>query len=449
MRFAVPAPPGLEAKGPQVGGSAASMADLAQMMQYASQAPEHMGPTAAGVLQEQLVQHQQLQHILLQHHLMNQQQQLRPQQACGSSGEWVEAVMSAAPFLDAAGMKAALSILDKAVSNLDRVKALDGLIASSHIVGGDFTSMPHLRAAEQMKAQVFEEQRALLRQLHQLRALAGSAMLGPQQPPGLQLGPPGLARFQEPLLARPPWPQQPPRGPPVAAPEWSQASRGAMSTLSSSLQMLSNEDPDCLFIVRRINRLGFKAPKKLKRHFSSCGRVSQVLMAHSTVHTKGEQPLYPRRRPSSLGFVLMATPEGARRAHALGEEQTVDNCIISVQRFERQQKEDYSEEEEDDDFEEQVRQERSACKDGGWTRQQSNLSEESLRLHKSDGGMLQQSAFSTRSTATGDEDDTCKQQRSDMSNRSAKGSGSGSVSEEGSASRGGPPLITAAEEGSA
>ena len=30
-------------------------------------------------------------------------------------------------------------------------------------------------------------------------------------------------------------------------------------TLSSSLQMLSQENPDCLFIVRRINKLGFKA----------------------------------------------------------------------------------------------------------------------------------------------------------------------------------------------
>merc|ERR1719343_1220775 len=40
-------------------------------------------------------------------------------------------------------------------------------------------------------------------------------------------------------------------------------------TLSMSLQLLSKEDPDTLFIVRRINKLGFKAAKKLRQHFSA------------------------------------------------------------------------------------------------------------------------------------------------------------------------------------
>ncbi|CAK0880170.1 unnamed protein product [Prorocentrum cordatum] len=83
----------------------------------------------------------------------------------------------------------------------------------------------------------------------------------------------------------------------------------------------------------------WRRPARLKRHLSSCGPAKQVLMAHSTVHARGEQPLYPRRRPSSLGFVHMVTPAGARRALALGEGQTVDNCAVSVQRFERRQKE--------------------------------------------------------------------------------------------------------------
>lgn len=451
MRLAVPAPPGLEAKGYEASGGAAGMADLAQMVQYASQAPEQAGPaaqsttTAACLLQEhqQLGELQQLQQMLLQQHLMHQlqQQQLQPQQACGPSGEWVEAVLSAAPLLDAEGMKAALAILDKAVSNLHRVKLLDGMIANTYIAGGVFTSMPHLRVAEEMRAQVLEEQQALLHQLHQLRALAGGALPGPRRPQGRQLDLQALAQQQEPLPARPPWSPQPPRGLPAAAPDWSQAAQPAdprMQTLSSSLQLLADEDPDCLFIVRRINKLGFKAPKRLKRYFSSCGPVSQVLTAHSTVHAKGDPALYPRRRPSSLGFVHMATPEGARRALALGEEQTVDHCVISVQRFERQRKDCYEDlEEEDDD-----------CEGQGQDCQQGGLSAQSLRLGKSDDWKRQQSAPSTRSTATGDEDDAWKGRRSAASNRSAKGSGSGSASEAGSASRGGS-FGEAAEEGPA
>jgi len=460
MRFAVPPPPGLEDVRSEVGGAAAGMIDFAQMVQYATQSPEQAVPaapptTSAGFLwdhmqNEELAQAEQLQHVLLQEHLMQQQ-------ACGSSGEWVEAVLSAAPFLDAGGMKAALAILDKAHENIQRAKPLDGIIASTHAAGGIFTSMPHLHAVEQMKAQLLEEQQALLRQLHQLRAFSvtggsgaaaraaqrpGALRLGPpagseggapprpRQQQGHQLGPRAHAKQEEQLLARPPWQQPRPRGPqarlsavPPEVPQ--QGAHGPAQTLSSSLQLLAAEDPDCLFVVRRINRLGFQAPRRLKRHFSGCGPVSQVLLAHSTLHESGEQTLCPRRRPSSLGFVHMATPEGARRALALGGEQVVDGCVIVVQRFERQQKDDS--EEDEDDHEEQDQEhdpgasERAAGMEGGWTPRHIGLSAQSFRAGKNDSWTRQQGALSTRSTAS----------------RSAEGSGSRSASEDGPASTGG------------
>eukprot|EP00445_Apocalathium_hangoei_P055961 CAMPEP_0204049922 /NCGR_PEP_ID=MMETSP0360-20130528/119324_1 /ASSEMBLY_ACC=CAM_ASM_000342 /TAXON_ID=268821 /ORGANISM="Scrippsiella Hangoei, Strain SHTV-5" /LENGTH=75 /DNA_ID=CAMNT_0050996845 /DNA_START=18 /DNA_END=242 /DNA_ORIENTATION=+ len=59
-------------------------------------------------------------------------------------------------------------------------------------------------------------------------------------------------------------------------------------TLSMSLQMLSNEDPACLFIVRRINKLGFKAARKIRQYFMAYGQVLKVLVAHSTVRTVTE-----------------------------------------------------------------------------------------------------------------------------------------------------------------
>lgn len=108
------------------------------------------------------------------------------------------------------------------------------------------------------------------------------------------------------------------------------------ATLSTSLQMLSNEKPECLFIVRRINRLGFKAVRILTRHFMQYGLVEKVLVAHSTVRQGGDPTSHARRRPSSLGFVHMATKEAVLAILALGEEQDVSSSLIRVQKFERQ-----------------------------------------------------------------------------------------------------------------
>lgn len=106
-------------------------------------------------------------------------------------------------------------------------------------------------------------------------------------------------------------------------------------TLSSSLQLLSGEDPDCLFIVRRINKLGFKAARILKRHFAKYGQVVRVLVAHSTMRQHGEPQAPTRRRPSSLGFVQMAAADPVKRILMLGDEQDVEGILIRVQRFER------------------------------------------------------------------------------------------------------------------
>lgn len=107
-------------------------------------------------------------------------------------------------------------------------------------------------------------------------------------------------------------------------------------TLSTSLQVLCREDPDCLFVVRRINKLGFKACHFLKRHFAAQGTVIRVLAAHSTVRQNGDAQGPGRRRPSSLGFVQMASAQAVQKILALGTEHTVDGCIIVVQKFERQ-----------------------------------------------------------------------------------------------------------------
>jgi len=141
------------------------------------------------------------------------------------------------------------------------------------------------------------------------------------------------------------------------------------------LQQLVDEDPDCLFVVRRISKLGFKACRKLKRHFASYGAVVKVLVAHSTARQPGDVGGDPRRRPSSLGFVHMGSAEAVRAILALGQEQEVEGVVIRVQRFERQPAPG-----DDLELEEELR---CARKGFDFERQQSSLSTASTRTSAS------------------------------------------------------------------
>eukprot|EP00929_Paragymnodinium_shiwhaense_P119978 TRINITY_DN91886_c0_g1_i1.p1 TRINITY_DN91886_c0_g1~~TRINITY_DN91886_c0_g1_i1.p1 ORF type:complete len:437 (-),score=92.16 TRINITY_DN91886_c0_g1_i1:298-1608(-) len=109
----------------------------------------------------------------------------------------------------------------------------------------------------------------------------------------------------------------------------------SQQTLSSSLQLLSEADPRLVFVVRRINKMGFKACRLLKRHYSYYGHVVRVLLAHSTVKSQDEDQLCSRRRPSSLGFVQMGSVAAVQRILAMGEDQWVDMFPIRVTRFDR------------------------------------------------------------------------------------------------------------------
>lgn len=85
---------------------------------------------------------------------------------------------------------------------------------------------------------------------------------------------------------------------------------------------------ECLFVVRRMNQLGYEAAEMLSEHFAAFGEVLRVQAAFSA-----------RRRPSSFGFVEMATAEAVSKVLELGEEQLVGKTTILVQKFERQRTE--------------------------------------------------------------------------------------------------------------
>lgn len=367
---------------------------------------------------------------------------------CNTSGEWVNAVLATAPYLDAQGLQQALQILDCAIGNVQQAKVLEGIMTNAQQqqgVASPSPAMPHLFAVEFMRMQVSEQQQQLIRRLHELRAAAAangavaksqiwgacgatpatvSAALGGMDqggrgslaaggaPSDSQLAAcrealaANLARYMnqgqgqprgcnttnavtEANLGRPaPFERQRSAeahsdGGEKPAKSMSRQARapqsrsygggggdGKVQTLSTSLQLLSSEDPDCLFIVRRINKLGFKAARKLKQHFSTYGSVVRVLVAHSTVRQHGDPQSHARRRPSSLGFVHMASAEAVRQVLAVGLEQEVDGSLIRVQRFERQHASMEGFEEGEDDEQESAQ----ASTADKWSRQQSAVS---------------------------------------------------------------------------
>lgn len=300
-----------------------------------------------------------------------------------TSGEWANVVHGVAPYLSAQGLRRALAILDQATQNVQRLKALEEVIRSTHEAEAfstmGFSPLPYAQCAVTCMAlqeQLRDQQLRLLVELQQLpcdtksvrtdfidalAAQASPCLLPPRLPANVSAGttkaPETASRvahgagkdMQLPAKSAPRLAQAVPAQPPSQLSSWNApkaqqpvgqsnraTARKSMATLSSSLQLLSDEDPDCLFIVRRINKLGFKAVRTLKRHFSAHGQVLKVLLAHSTVRQQGTPQCHARRRPSSLGFVQMATAEGAQKILALGDEQEVDGILIRVQRFERQ-----------------------------------------------------------------------------------------------------------------
>jgi len=267
-----------------------------------------------------------------------------------SPSQWANAVNSMAPSLNAKGLRRALTILDCAISNVQRAKALDDT-SSQTSAGFPVADYQYAAMCAMMQVQIHQQQHLLYQELQQLPYCEGVLMpcggtgpyVAPQHPhmpvaAGLLPWVPGHVPGTKP--AAPASPPKSPSGGPAAAPL---SRRRAPQTLSTSLRVLEDEDPYCLLIVRRISKLGFKATRSLKQHFSAYGPVVRVLLAHSTARQYCDQQFQVKRRPSNLGFVQMATAEAANMVLAQGASQAVEGIIVNVQRFER-----HGEEEDDD-----------------------------------------------------------------------------------------------------
>jgi len=124
----------------------------------------------------------------------------------------------------------------------------------------------------------------------------------------------------------------------LEVPESSEGSVGDApgDTLQQHLQLLESEDPLCVLSVRKINRLGFDSKAILERHFAWHGVATKVLVAHLKVKQAGHRPA--RSRPAGLGFVVMASREGARNVLHQGERQMIGDVEITVQPFQKPSK---------------------------------------------------------------------------------------------------------------
>jgi len=108
-------------------------------------------------------------------------------------------------------------------------------------------------------------------------------------------------------------------------------------TLRKHLQLLQTKDPRCIFIVRKINRLGFDSPTLLKQHYMKHGVVEAVLVAHSRVRCQNRSLVPWRLRPSGLGFVVMQDASDVEAILAQGQIQTVRDACIRLSPFNKKE----------------------------------------------------------------------------------------------------------------
>jgi len=248
---------------------------------------------------------------------------------------WSRAVLEVVPVLGS-NRSQVQEILSKAVANMFRAGALEQFISASHCeLGPSFL---------QMRLRVDEEQRHLLSELRKLRLQSREDVRDFVTPPLADVTE-AVNNNMAVLMARAE--RNPGRaamdgpspggvsGLALPAPERPCAQPRDGQTLSKIMRQVSQEDPDCLFVARRIHKLGFKAPRTLAKHFSSHGIVVRVLAARSTIRQQGDMS-HTRQRPSSFGFIQMATAEAVSSVLALGVEQEVQGTIIRVHRFDRQ-----------------------------------------------------------------------------------------------------------------
>ncbi|CAE8630038.1 unnamed protein product, partial [Polarella glacialis] len=110
---------------------------------------------------------------------------------------------------------------------------------------------------------------------------------------------------------------------------------GNGNTLHLHLTDLQNEDPERVFITRRIGKMGFESQRMLEAHFSWYGKVRRVMVSNSKVKSMHTGKNDSRIRPGSLGFIVMEDPKSVQLILNEGSRHVVAGCEIRVERFQQ------------------------------------------------------------------------------------------------------------------
>jgi len=108
-------------------------------------------------------------------------------------------------------------------------------------------------------------------------------------------------------------------------------------TMKDQLLQLQHEDPKCVFMVRKIQRLGFDSPEFLREYFEEFGAVKGVFASHSRIKSGAVGPETERKlrhRPASLGFVVMETREAAQKILEK-EDHEIKGFLVGVRAFQQ------------------------------------------------------------------------------------------------------------------
>jgi hypothetical protein len=157
---------------------------------------------------------------------------------------------------------------------------------------------------------------------------------GFKPPPGLCSGPPQIECLREPLP------------PGLVSRKTKNVHDGASkmqvtpelqnNNLRSNLNKLSQFDPACIFLVRKINRLGLNSVDFLKEYFSKFGAVDTVMVSHSIEKpTPGRRK--PRVRPAGLAFIVMGKADEVASILRFGSEHVVNGVSICASTYEHHQ----------------------------------------------------------------------------------------------------------------
>mmetsp|Transcript_11115 Transcript_11115/g.39311 ORF Transcript_11115/g.39311 Transcript_11115/m.39311 type:complete len:382 (-) Transcript_11115:256-1401(-) len=242
-----------------------------------------------------------------------------------SAEAWREAMLQLVPWLDDEQSKGAARLLSRGVVHVRRCEEVAHALQSC----GRLAKV----VAEAEVEGLLREQSVLHAQLQLLR-LTASMNAHASLPPPAAATPAWAAKFG---LADScvKWAGE--VGAATKAQVATAPAAGAAPTLSAIMMALASVDEECVFVVRKINKLGFKAPKLLRKHFSTYGTVVHIYVSESVVRWKGRPPHGDEihRRPCSFGFVQMHAAAPVRRLLVQGPQQVIKGVTVAVEKFER------------------------------------------------------------------------------------------------------------------